>query len=66
MTEQHTSAEDYETKSVRDLRNLVTREDETKAARAVEKLLSLGHFAPQAEPKYDSALTREMMKSAGS
>ena len=54
-----------QTKSAQDLRNIVTKEDETKAARAVTKLLSLGHFSPQAEKKYPNKLTEEMVKNAG-
>ncbi len=55
-----------ETKSVQDLKEWTKREDKAAQQRAVDKLLSLGNHAQKQEPKYANALTREMMKSAGS
>lgn len=56
-------SENYETKSVRDLREYITGASKDRERAAVNKLLSLNGGKPVQEPKYGDSLTREMMKS---
>ena len=53
-----------ETRAVRDLRNMVTRDDEARNQRAVDKLTSLSGFGSKDKAQPSNALEREMLKGA--
>ena len=53
-----------ETRAVRDLRNIVTREDEARNQRAVDKLLSLNGQKPQQAPSHPDPLVEHALRNS--